>query len=194
MAVWHPQGRSGGRATRTYAQVVGTTEIWTVGHSRHEIPALVDLLRRHGIEVVADVRSHPSSRHNPQFNRERLRSSLLAAQIEYVFLGQELGGRPPEPEFYDAAGHVLYGAVAKSDRFASGLERLLTGAARYRVAILCSEENPENCHRRQLVGRVLADRGITVLHIRGDGTVLSEEDLVGLPADTAQGALFGPEA
>jgi uncharacterized protein (DUF488 family) len=173
---------------------MGKAEIWTVGHSRHEMPALADLLRRHRIEVVADVRSHPSSRHNPQFNRDNLRSSLLAAHIEYVFLGQELGGRPPEPDFYDATGHVLYSAVAKSDRFASGLERLLTGAATYRVAMLCSEENPENCHRRLLVGRVLTGRGITVLHIRGDGNVVSEEDLGPLPEDTAQGTLFGQDA
>jgi uncharacterized protein (DUF488 family) len=173
---------------------MGKTEIWTVGHSRHEMSALVDVLRRHRIDVVADIRSHPSSRYNPQFNRERLRSSLVAAQIEYVFLGQELGGRPPEPEFYDAGGRVLYGAVAKSERFAAGLERLLTGAARYRVAILCSEENPEHCHRRLLVGRVLADRGVAVRHIRGDGNVISENDLGRLPQDTAQGALFGQDA
>ena len=83
----------GGRGTPTYAEVVGKTEIWTVGHSTHEVSALVDLLRQHGIEVVADVRSYPSSRHNPQFNRKPLRSSLLAAQIEYVFLGQELSGQ-----------------------------------------------------------------------------------------------------
>jgi uncharacterized protein (DUF488 family) len=118
---------------------------------------------------------------------------LLAAQIEYVFLGKELGGRPPEPESYDTKGHVLYSAVAKSQRFASGLQRLLTGAATYRVAILCSEENPGNCHRRLLVARVLADRGITVLHIRGDGNVISEDDLGRLPEDTAQCALFGQD-
>jgi uncharacterized protein (DUF488 family) len=173
---------------------MGTTEICTVGHSRHEISALLDLLRQHQIEVVADVRSHPSSRYNPQFNRNSLRSSLLAAKIEYVFLGQELGGRPPEPEFYDAGGHVLYGAVAKSERFGAGLERLLTGAGTYRVAILCSEENPENCHRHLLVGRVLAGRGIAVHHIRGDGSVISEDDLGRLSEDTAQGALFGEDA
>lgn len=173
---------------------MGKTEIWTVGHSTHEMSALADLLRRPGIEVVADVRSYPSSRHNPQFNRKPLRASLLAAQIEYVFLGKELGGRPPEPEFYDASGHVLYRAVAKSERFAAGLERLLTGAATYRVAILCSEENPENCHRRLLVGRVLTNRGISVLHIRGDGSVVSDKDLGRLSEDAAQGALFGPEA
>ena len=84
--------------------------------------------------------------------------------------------------------------MAKSERFTTGLERLLTGAATYRVAILCSEENPENCHRRLLIGRVLADRGITVLHIRGDGSVVSEEDLGRLPEDTVQGALFGQQA
>jgi uncharacterized protein (DUF488 family) len=173
---------------------MGKTEIWTLGHSRHDMSALVDLLRRHRIEVVADIRSHPSSRYNPQFNRERLRSSLVAAQIEYVFLGRELGGRPPEPEFYDAKGHVLYSAVAKSDRFASGIERLLTGAATYRVAILCSEQNPGHCHRRLLVGRVLTDRGVTVRHIRGDGSVISEEDLGRLLQDIAQGALFGQDA
>jgi uncharacterized protein (DUF488 family) len=173
---------------------MGKTAVWTVGHSTHEMSALADLLRRHRIEVVADVRSYPSSRHNPQFNRKPLRSSLLAAQIEYVFLGQELGGRPPEPEFYDARGHVLYSAVAKSERFASGVERLLTGAATHRVAILCSEENPENCHRRLLVGRVLTDRGVTLLHIRGDGSVVSEEDLGRLPENTVQGALFGQQA
>ena len=84
--------------------------------------------------------------------------------------------------------------MAKSERFASGLERLLTGAGTYRVAILCSEENPENCHRRLLIGRVLADRGISVLHIRGDGSVISDEDLGRPPEDTAQAALFGQEA
>jgi uncharacterized protein (DUF488 family) len=84
--------------------------------------------------------------------------------------------------------------MGKTERFAAGLERLLTGAGTYRVAILCSEENPEHCHRRLLVGRVLTDRAITVLHIRGDGSVISEEDLGRLPEDAAQGALFGAGA
>jgi uncharacterized protein (DUF488 family) len=169
---------------------MGTAEIWTVGHSTHELPDLVDLLRRHRVEVVADVRSQPFSRRNPQFNRESLSSHLVAAQIKYVFLGKELGGRPPEAEFYDGKGHVLYGAVAKTERFASGLERLLTGASQYRVAILCAEENPARCHRRLLVSQVLVERGITVLHIRGDGRITAEEDLDRLVPDATQPALF----
>lgn len=171
---------------------MGAVTIWTVGHSTHELPALADLLRQHGIDVVADIRSHPFSRRNPQFNQGSLRSGLLDAEIEYVFLGKELGGRPPEPEFYDGDGHVRYSAVARTPRFASGLERLLTGAASYRVAILCSEEDPARCHRRLLVGRVLVGCGVTVQHIRGDGQIVAEESLGPLPPDVAQGALFAP--
>lgn len=167
---------------------MGDAEIWTVGHSTHEIPAFVALLRQHQIEVVTDVRTYPASRHNPQFNRSSLGSSLRDADIGYVFLGEELGGRPPEPELYDARGRVLYREVAKSGRFAAGLDRLLSGASTYRVAILCSEENPVRCHRRMLVTPALAGRGITVHHIRGDGSIVSEADLARQSEDA--GALF----
>jgi uncharacterized protein (DUF488 family) len=171
---------------------MGERRIWTVGHSKHELPVLVDLLRGPGIEVVADIRSQPFSRYNPQFNRKSLEQALPAAGIEYVFLGAELGGRPPEPEFYDADGHVRYGAVAATERFNSGIERLLAGAARHRVAILCSEEDPAHCHRRLLVGRVLTGRGISVAHIRGDGHIVGEAEL-GAAASSGQGVLFAEE-
>jgi uncharacterized protein (DUF488 family) len=165
--------------------------IWTVGHSTHELPVLLGLLRGAGIEVVADIRSQPFSRWNPQFNRERLRVALGDAGLRYVFLGAELGGRPPEAEFYDGGGHVLYGAVARTERFNSGLERLLYGAGEYRVAMLCSEEDPARCHRRLLVGRVLVGRGVEVVHIRGDGSVVTDRQLGPYPPDVSQDSLFG---
>jgi uncharacterized protein (DUF488 family) len=170
---------------------MGEVQIWTIGHSKHELPVLVGLLRGLRIEVVADIRSQPFSRYNPQFNRKSLEQALLEAGIKYVFLGAELGGRPPEPEFYDADGHVRYGAVAATERFNSGIERLLAGAGRHRVAILCSEEDPAHCHRRLLVGRVLASRGIAVTHIRGHGEVVDETEL-GSPGP-GQATLFGQE-
>jgi uncharacterized protein (DUF488 family) len=165
--------------------------IWTVGHSRHQLPALLAVLRGPGIELVADIRSRPFSRYNPQFNREKFSAALLAAGLSYLFLGAELGGRPPEPEFYDSAGHVRYGALARTERFSAGLRRLLAESDRQRVAILCSEEDPRRCHRRLLVGRVVTARGIPVLHIRGDGTVVRDEDLGPLPPQMSQGTLFG---
>ena len=165
--------------------------IWTLGHSTHELPVLLDLLRGPGIEVVADIRTQPFSRWNPQFNRERLRAALADAGLRYVSLGAELGGRPPEAEFYDGAGHVRYGAVARTERFNSGLERLLDAAGENRVAILCSEENPARCHRRLLVGRVLVGRGVEVVHIRGDGSVVADRQLGPYPPDVNQDSLFG---
>ena len=151
--------------------------IWTVGHSNRPAGELVGLLRAQQIEVLADVRSQPYSRHNPQFRRESLKAALEQAGLRYVFLGAELGGRPPEPEFRDASGHVRYDLVRQTERFRGGLDRLLTGAAAYRVAIMCSEEDPVRCHRRLLVTPALVQAGVKVRHIRGDGTVVAEEDV-----------------
>lgn len=172
---------------------MSSVSVWTVGHSTHELPTFLKLLRGQGLEVVADVRSQPFSRRNPQFNRDALRRATLAAQIQYVYLGWELGGRPPEPEFYDDDGHVIYGAIARTKRFNSGIRRLESGMAKYRVALLCSEEDPRGCHRRLLVSKVLVERGVAVVHLRGNGSVVHEAEFGNLPMDTSQRSLFGKE-
>jgi uncharacterized protein (DUF488 family) len=151
--------------------------VWTIGHSNHPLERLLDLLRGHAIEVVADVRSSPYSQYAPQFDLDALGKALREAGIRHVYLGRELGGRPRGDRYYDERGHVLYGEVAKSEIFLAGIARLETGMERYRVALLCAEENPAACHRRLLVGRLLAGRGAEVLHIRGDATVVSEAEL-----------------
>lgn len=166
--------------------------IWTIGHSTHDPAKFLKLLHDAGVEAVADVRSQPFSRFNSQFNRETLRGALREAAIQYVFLGNELGGRPPEPELYDAAGHVLYGAVAETSRFREGLDRLIEGASDFRVVIMCSEEDPTNCHRRLLITRVLVDKDVSVRHLRGDGTEVSEVCLAGV-LEPVQPPLFGEE-
>src|SRR5690606_30803944 len=141
--------------------------IWSIGHSNHEMATMLELLRTAQIDVVADLRSQPFSRFKPHFNRRPFPQTLKESGFDYVFLGDELGGRPPEQEFFDDDGHVLYGEVARTPRFLEGLDRLLRGAERFRVAMLCSEEDPSNCHRRLLVTRVLTERGVPVSHIRG---------------------------
>jgi uncharacterized protein (DUF488 family) len=167
---------------------VASLVIWTVGHSNHPVDDLVDLLRAERIDVLADVRSQPYSRHNPQFRRENLKASLEEAGLRYVFLGAELGGRPPEREFYDARGRARYDLVTGTERFQAGLERLTTGAAAYRVVIMCSEEDPARCHRRLLITTALVKLGVGVRHIRGNGQVVTEAELAG---GTEQEPLFG---
>lgn len=164
--------------------------VFTVGHSNHPIETFIGLLSGRGIQVVADTRSYPYSRFAPQFNREDLKAAITAEGIRYVFLGKELGGRPEADEFYDEDERVNYARVAGSQAFRDGISRLRKGIGEHRVALLCSEENPEECHRRLLVGRVLGQAGVAVWHIRGDGSVQSEGDLK--PAD-GQPSLFGDE-
>ena len=152
--------------------------IFTIGHSNQPIEAFIELLRANSVEVVADVRSSPYSQYATQFNAEQVKAAIIAAGIKYVFMGHELGGKPAGSEFYDGAGYVLYWRLAQSPAFLAGIARLLKGIRNYRTAIMCSEENPAECHRRLLIGRVLAERGVTVLHVRHDGAAQSEADIV----------------
>jgi uncharacterized protein (DUF488 family) len=171
-------------------------QVWTIGHSNHSSDDFFALVVDAEIDVIADVRSQPYSRYSPQFNQHSLKGTLAAAGIRYVFVGHELGGRPPEPAMYDDEGHVLYGEVAKSERFRSGLDRVVQGAASWRIALMCSEENPKDCHRRLLLTRVLQGKGIDVVHIRGDGTASAEPDFAAQLGGPEQQALFstGSEA
>ncbi|HWX45206.1 MAG TPA: DUF488 domain-containing protein [Solirubrobacteraceae bacterium] len=141
----------------------------TVGHSNHTLEHFLALLRAHDVQGIADVRSWPASRYTPWFDSGPLADALREAGVQYAFLGGELGGRPHDRRLYDQDGHVRYDVVARSEAFALGLDKLRRGIEMLRVAVMCAEENPEHCHRRLLVARVLYEEGVPVLHIRGDG-------------------------
>jgi uncharacterized protein (DUF488 family) len=162
--------------------------LYTVGHSNHALEDFVRLLQSHAVQVLVDVRSSPHSRYVPHFNRESLHAALREAGMRYLFLGKELGGRPEGDDFYDEDGFVLYSRVAESPLFLAGIDRLEAGIRRYRVAIMCSEEDPAVCHRHLLVGRVMAERGAEITHIRGDGSLQTDSDL--RPAGYEQPFLF----
>jgi len=164
--------------------------VLTIGHSNHTMDRFLDLLRRHNVQVIADVRSHPYSKYASQFDREALTAALQAAGFQYVYLGGELGGRPRGDDYYDAEGRVHYDKVAESRVFQEGLARLEKGLRQYAVAMVCAEEDPTGCHRRLLIGRVLAERGIAVEHIRGDGRLQAEEELTPADLNADQMVLF----
>ena len=145
--------------------------IYTIGHSKHPIERFVALLQQHGIDALADVRSTPYSRFNPQFNREKLQASLAAAGIRYVFLGEELGARSKDVSCYDEEGRVSYAKLAQTAPFRAGIERLLTGMQQHRIAIMCAEREPLDCHRTILVSRELERAGVPVTHILQDGSL-----------------------
>ena len=130
--------------------------IHTIGHSNHPIERFVGLLLPHGITAVADVRSTPYSRFNPQFRREKLQASLADASIQYVFLGEELGARSSDPACYDASGRVSYAKLAQTPLFRKGIERLKGGMTQFRISIMCAEREPLDCHRTSPTSTVTA--------------------------------------
>jgi len=150
--------------------------IFSIGHSTHTYERFLDLVRKAGVTAIADVRTSPFSRHFPHFNRGTLKSGLRTDGIVYSFLGKELGGRPTGREFY-CDGVADYERMARSADFAQGLQRVLEGARKYRVALMCSEHDPLDCHRCLLVGRALAERGVSVKHILADGAIVDHRDV-----------------
>jgi uncharacterized protein (DUF488 family) len=152
-------------------------EIYTVGHSTQSSEQFMRLLEKYGINVIADVRSVPYSRHHPQFNREELRITLKAQNIRYVFLGKELGARS-EQECCYVNNKVRYALLAETDLFRSGVTRVIEGAKSYKIALMCAEKDPLDCHRTILVSRELMNRGCSVIHILANGLLESHDDAV----------------
>jgi uncharacterized protein (DUF488 family) len=149
--------------------------IYTIGHSNHPSEQFLALLQRHGITALADVRSTPYSRFNPQFRREALQASLVSVGIQYVFLGEELGARSRDPGVYDSDGRVSYAKLARTELFRKGIGRLKTGMEAFRISIMCAEREPLECHRTILVSRELVREGVEVRHILADGSLEEHE-------------------
>ncbi len=162
--------------------------VWTIGHSNHPFERFAALLAGEGIEVVADVRAYPYSRFAPQFGRKRLAAALAERGVEYRFEGGPLGGRPAEAERYDAEGHALYGPMSEAPAFRAAIDALVADAGGRRIALVCSEREPDGCHRRLLVGKVLAERGVELRHVLADGGVRVEHEVA--VAGGRQGSLL----
>ena len=145
---------------------------FTIGHSSHTFDEFVALLRRPRVTMVADVRAAPYSRFNPQFRRDSLAERLAALELEYVFLGRELGGRSSDPADY-RGGRIDYDRVRETERFHRGVERVVRAAERRRIALMCAEKEPLDCHRALLVAPALEARDIAVEHILADGSIES---------------------
>ncbi|MEM2952935.1 MAG: DUF488 domain-containing protein [Candidatus Bathyarchaeia archaeon] len=131
--------------------------VWTIGHSNRSIEAFLELLNEHGIQVLADVRSFPTSK-TEHFKREKMEKWLPENGIEYMWLGKELGG-------YRRGG---YKAHMGTKLFKEGIRKLLEVASQKRTCIMCMEPNPKYCHRR-FISTHLEKKGVNVIHITGKG-------------------------
>jgi uncharacterized protein (DUF488 family) len=157
---------------------MANTPIFTIGHSTHPLEDFVILLRQHRIEFVIDVRSTPYSRRMPQFNKENLQLELRDRAIRYAHMPNEFGARRTEAELYGAERRVDFGRVRDTDIFRRGVERLKHGAAQgCRIALMCSEADPFDCHRFSMISYQLAKEGLRIKHILRNGALIDNSAL-----------------
>lgn len=168
--------RAGAEANSGTQMTKEPLEVLTIGHSVLSYERYVSLLKDAGVTAVADVRSSPRSRKFPHFDKLELSDALRTDGISYVFLGKELGGRPSSKQLY-SDGVADYEKMAKTEDFKTGLRRVLEGAKTYRIALMCSEHHPLQCHRCLLVGRELARQGVKVTHILSDARRVDQSEL-----------------
>ncbi len=151
--------------------------IYTIGYGNRSIEAFIRLLRQYEIQFLIDVRSRPYSQFNAKFSKDALERQLKEASIRYVFMGDTLGGRPNDSTCYQD-GNVAYAKVREKPFFQSGIERIHTvWEKQLRVALMCSEIKPQECHRSKLIGRTLTEQGIDVRHIDEAGLLKTQTDV-----------------
>ncbi|MBS1789479.1 MAG: DUF488 domain-containing protein [Acidobacteria bacterium] len=161
--------------------------LFSIGHSNASLESFLHLLRQHDITLLVDTRSKPYSRYNTHFSRDPLKQSLKERGIEYVFLGDRIGGKPEDETFYFQSGKVDYEQLAKSPAYLAGIEQLIQLGQTRRVAFMCAEADYKHCHRYWLITQTLVERGIEVRHILHSGETASS---VTGDFDPAQPSLF----
>lgn len=138
--------------------------LYSVGHSNQTQEEFLELLKSHDVNCIVDVRSVPASKYTPQFNMETLKWFLKNHNIQYLHFGEEFGAR--RTDCLDADGQVNFELAVETPNFKRGVERLMKGLEKgFRIALMCSEANPLECHRFSLVSRYFYDNGLDVQHI-----------------------------
>jgi len=170
------------------------SSLYSIGHGNKEIEAFIQELKTFHIEYLVDVRSKPYSKWNPQFNQPTLDLELKNHGITYIYLGEFMGGLPEDKTCY-IDGKVVYDLIKEKNFFKEGLERLITANSRnIKLAIMCSETKPQECHRSKLIGQELLKKGISLNHIVSKNMVISQETVINeLTKGLGMIDLFGKE-
>lgn len=154
--------------------------VYTIGYGNRSIEQFVETLKKYQIAFVIDVRSRPYSQFKPEFSKDQLEKTLKLSGVQYVFMGDTLGGRPDDEKCY-TDGKVDYKKLKNAAFYAQGISRLKTAwDKQLNVVLMCSEGKPQECHRAKLIGETLSEIGIEVLHIDETGNVKTQVDVISL--------------
>lgn len=167
--------------------------IYTIGYGERTLAELIAVLQRYQIDYVVDVRTAPYSRYKPEFSKAELTTALRQQGLTYVFMGEQLGGRPADPACY-TDGKVDYAKVQATAPYQQGIERVRKAfTQQQRIVLLCSEGKPEQCHRSKLIGATLTKLGIPLIHIDEANALQSQDAVIGR-LTAGQLSLFGDHA
>lgn len=154
--------------------------IYTVGYGNRSIEEFIALLQQYKIQYLVDIRSQPYSRFHPDFSKAALEEKLKQQGLRYIFLGDKLGGRPQDAECY-VNNKVDYAILREKPFYQQGIQRLYAAREKQAcMALMCSEQKPQECHRSKLVGNTLREKDIEVAHIDEIGRLKSQEEVDGI--------------
>lgn len=146
--------------------------IYSIGYGNRKIDQFLFLLKKYEINLLIDIRTNPASRFQPAYNRKMLSELLKQQNIEYLFLGMELGGKPKDVNLY-SEGRLDYAKVNSSFEYKKGIEALKSNLGQgFAVCIMCAELNPDECHRKNLVAETLFAQKIDTNHITKAGDLV----------------------
>jgi len=162
--------------------------IYSIGHGNKSIESFIEELKAFKIEFLIDVRTTPYSKWNPHFNQNDIKHVLKENGIGYIYLGDKIGGLPEDKSCYTQEGKIDYMLLKSKDFFKDGLDRLVKAyEKKIRVVAMCSETNPQECHRSKLIGKELLSQGIDMQHILSKEKIKTQKainsELFGLFAD-----------
>ena len=150
-------------------------KLFTVGHSNGTAEKLLSLIRLADVNCIIDVRSVPASSYSPHFNKEPLQHFLKDNGILYGHFGDEFGARRSD-SIID--GQVNFEKAVTTDAFQKGVQRIEKGLANgYRIAFMCSESKPLDCHRFSMISRYFVDNGYEVNHILHSDEIVPHSEL-----------------
>ncbi len=153
--------------------------LYSIGYATKPIDVFIQQLQQHSITAVADVRSVPFSKVFYDYHQPAIQKHLRAAGIHYVYLGAELGPRSKDETHYDSDGQVQFDRLRQSHIFTLGIQRLQSGLKKgHRIALMCAEKDPANCHRSLLIGYHLGNvLHTSIQHITHSGQLESQSEL-----------------
>ena len=169
--------------------VASTGCIYSIGYGNRSINDFIALLNQYDIKYLIDVRSRPYSKFNPDFNKESLERILTQNGVKYLFMGDRIGGLPDDLTCR-TDDKIDYDKCKKNSGYIEGINRLVTAYEKnLKVAMMCSESKPHECHRSKLLGEMLRERNVITQHIDEAGRLVPQMSVLTI-IDKGQQSLF----